>query len=193
MSLEHFTWIDSNRYKHYNQLIEIYQAAVIDYNEWKTKFTPETRASKFSDRYEDVVEKNKLANLGWWGCPLIDSFELLDIYSQDWPNTIELITQLPGAINAAINFIQPGHTVIEHTDDYFDVDNTQTIGTIIGISMPSDDIDICGFQVADERTSWATGDIVSFNGYKKHSGWNYSNNWRVTMVLDIRRDFWNLD
>jgi len=184
-------WIDTKNCQHYDLLLELKDAAIADYEYWQNHFETKQHAIKFSDRYGEGE------NLGWWACPIMDATRLQEPQATKWPRCTEVIKRIPGVLNVCVNFIEPKSIIPEHSDDYWDM-STEVIGevrgygTMIGISMPSADPKVVGFQVDGEIKGWDTGDLVSFDGYKKHSGWNHSDQWRVTMILDIREEYWNL-
>ena len=183
-------WFDTTKNKNYHLLEQLRDTVIDEYhNTWKHKYTPEKDGIKFSDRYGDGHD------LGWWGCPLVDATKPTQ-YSEKWPRTLEAIKKIPGVLNVCVNFIQPGHIIPEHTDDYYDmnenvVGKVRGYGTMIGINMPSNDPEVVGFQVAGVKKGWSKGEMAAFDGYQKHGGWNYSDDWRVTMIIDIKDEYWD--
>lgn len=184
-------WIESTKCQHYSKLVELKDTLITEYKQWKKNLEPTKDGIKFSERYGEG------AHLGWWGLPLIDATKINDEYAQHWPNTMKVLKEIPGVLNVCVNFIQPNTRIPDHTDDYWDlseevVGKVRAYGTMIGISMPSTNPDVVGFHVEGEVKSWDTGEIVSFDGLKKHGGWNNSDEWRVTMILDIKEEYWHL-
>jgi hypothetical protein len=64
--------------------------------------------------------------------------------------------------------------------------------TIIGIDMPSDNAEVVGFHVNNEKKSWPTGGIVSMNGSELHGGWNRTDKMRVTFYLAIDKEYYEM-
>jgi hypothetical protein len=131
----------------------------------------------------------------WFGFPLFDVNSENTEYTQYWPKTTEFLKEIPGLINVCVNFVGPNSRIPDHADiDILPekIGNRTAIGTIIGISMPSSDPSIVGFHVNNEIKGWNTGDIVSINGYEIHGGWNKSNDWRVSLLIDTDKVNWDL-
>lgn len=186
------TWFDYKLYQHPELLEHLRDVIIAEYKEWSSKYDPIKDTQKFSDRYGAGED------LGWYACPLIDVQKVRKDFAPQWPKTVEALQALPGILNAAVNFIQPNSIVPPHTDEAYDLHESiqgkgvQAWGTVIGISMPSDDASVVGFTIGEDVRSWKTGDIVSFNGYEIHAGWNYSNQWRVTILVEINKKYWNV-
>lgn len=187
------TWFDYKLYQHYEMFEQLRDVIIPEYKEWSATHNPKKDAQKFSDRYGCGED------LGWYACPLIDARNVRKDFPPQWPKTMEILSALPGILNSAINFVEPGTVVPPHVDDEYDMHENiqgkgvQGWGTMIGVSMPSNDPAVMGFKVGEDVMSWNTGEIVSFNGYALHEGWNYSNEWRVTIVIEIDKKYWNIN
>ena len=119
----------------------------------------------------------------------------------EWSNTLPKLTSiaksLPGIVNFSLNAIAPGGQAPIHSDYSYDmrkdlsgVDQVYVI--LIGVDIPSDNINVCGFQLDNNRMVFKTGDIIAFDGGIPHGSWNYSDEWRYTINMDIKAEYWNV-
>jgi hypothetical protein len=189
----HMNWIDSTRFAHYDSLAHLRDVLLGEYAEVGADRDCIGEAVSVEERYG----VDSQPNIRWHAYPLLNSRVVDDSYSVYWPLSTRAVLAVPGVINAAINYIAPGCIIPDHTDDYYDmstevVGDLRGVGTMIGIDMPSSDPDVVGFHVGEDRLGWSTGDIVSFDGYVRHGGWNHSLSWRVTLIIDTEISLWNL-
>lgn len=101
------------------------------------------------------------------------------------------------------NFIAPKTTLPKHTDtDLVSIDENGDIKILNGfgkklyqcvfsINIPSSNDKLCAFNIGDTIFTNKNGDITIFDGNVEHYGWNYTNDWRITMVMDLKRDIFN--
>lgn len=119
----------------------------------------------------------------------------------EWSNKLPKLTSiakaLPGIVNFSLNAIAPGGAVPEHSDYSYDmrkdlsgVDRVYVI--VLGVSIPSTDINECGFKLGNDTFLIKTGDIVAFDGAIPHSAWNKTDKWRFTINMDIKEEYWNV-
>jgi len=183
-------WIDYTKFKYADMLEELREVVTTEYSEIKDTLDHEKLGLAVQERYGSTA-----SDIYWFGFPLIDVNSENIEYTQYWPKTTKFLKTIPGVINVCVNFVGP-HTRLP---DHVDVDilpekigNREAIGTIIGISMPSSDPDVIGFHVDGILKGWKTGDILSINGYKNHGGWNKSDGWRITLLIDTDKVHWDL-
>ena len=106
---------------------------------------------------------------------------------------------MPGISEASINFYAPQSTIPRHVDNqWFLHHNTvdgyrRCLSIIAGIDMPSTDPDLCSLTVGNITTSWASGEFLGFDGLVPHHGFNKTDQFRVTMLIETFADFWNVD
>jgi len=191
-------WFDYKNFRHYDLLENLRDVVIEEYSSWKESHDHIKEGIDIHDRYNITEEDPEhLRNLVWYGFPLITGRIVAEEYRNSWPKTLIAIEKIPGVINVAINFIGPQNIIPDHKDDYFDMSpeiagEKKGWGTMIGISMPSPDVEVVGFHIEGEKKGWDTGDIVSFDGYKTHGGWNKSDEWRVTMIIDTEQEYWDI-
>lgn len=187
-------WIDYKKYRFYEKLENLRDTVITEYNEINNTLDIENESLKLQDRYGGSGNNKELEGLRWFSFPILDDEEYQDKFAAIWPKTTSAVQDTPGAMNATLNFIGPYGTIPDHVDH--DLVNSLTekvgVGNIIGIDMPTHDTDLVGFHVDNEVRGWSTGDIVSFDGYKVHGGWNQTDQWRVSMIIDIDKTYYNL-
>lgn len=182
-------WIDPKCYQHYSHVVDLIDCFIDDYSDWKKVYDPVKDTEKFNDRFKTGND------IGWMTQSIINN-KIVNIKNASlWPRSIKQMKFVEGVVNCYVNFIMPFKIVPLHKDDYYEkniIDNP-VYGSVIGISMPSSDPSVVGFEVGGEIKGWPTGGIVSFDGNVLHSGWNYTNEIRVTALLDIEQKYWRLN
>lgn len=91
-------------------------------------------------------------------------------------------------IEAAINFVGPNSITPLHSDkgayvyDSWAIEPSyQLVG---GIYSPKGDI---GLEMNGVAKSWSAGEFVAFDGSTEHHGWNRTNEFRISLYLDVRQ------
>tara|TARA_B100000579_G_scaffold437884_1_gene469668 strand:+ start:1501 stop:2103 length:603 start_codon:yes stop_codon:yes gene_type:complete len=54
----------------------------------------------------------------------------------------------------------------------------------LGLIVPDGDI---GFCVNGNKTKWENGKCLAFNDFFEHSAWNYTNEDRINLIVDVKR------
>lgn len=112
----------------------------------------------------------------------------------------EKISQIPECFQSFINVMKPHSILPTHMDDESSEGNVGTLrcaGTkcyqiSAGIKIPSVDPAVCGLKIGEDIITVGTGEIIVFDGTIPHSGWNKSEDWRITWILDVyKTDFTN--
>ena len=62
----------------------------------------------------------------------------------------------------------------------------------MGVNIPDVSLDACRFQLGDSKIKLGTNDIIAFDGGIIHGSWNFTNQWRYTINMDINQQAWNL-
>jgi hypothetical protein len=132
----------------------------------------------------------------WYAVPNLRASKETE-WSNQLPKLTSIAKALPGIVNFSLNAIAPGGQVPEHSDYSYDmrkdlsgVDHVYVI--VIGVNIPSTNIDECGFKLGEEKILLKTGDIISFDGGVPHSAWNFTDQWRYTINMDIKEEYWNV-
>jgi hypothetical protein len=103
------------------------------------------------------------------------------------------IEQIPDCFQSFINFIRPNTILPKHMDDETLEGNMGTLRCAgikcyqvsCGIVIPSIDSLQCGLDIDGTIVSHGKGEIIVFDGTKPHWGWNKTDSWRVTLILDM--------
>jgi hypothetical protein len=182
-------WFDYTQYKYYTYLETLRDIAINEYNANKKVLHFQNSGLAVGELY-DV---STITDIDWFGYPLVTAEKFDESYIKYWPETAKFIKTIPGTINCCINCIGPNSTIPMHIDYAISkevIGDKEAIGVIIGISMPSNDPNIVGFDVGGVVRGWNTGDLVGINGYLEHGGWNRSNDWRITLLIDLDKKYW---
>jgi len=124
------------------------------------------------------------------------------LYNKHWvvPNPPDIlmnvnrkIGEIPDCFQSFINFMKPNSILPKHMDDESIEGNMGTLKSAglkcyqisCGIQIPSTDVSLCGLDLNGEIIAVGENDIIAFDGTKPHSGWNKTDNYRVTLIFDM--------
>ena len=178
------------QYRHHDLLQPLYQHCRADWEEWEKNHDIEKESVNAGDVYE---AKRLDDRCGWWGVPLVHFYKRTQ-WSDQWPRTYNASKDMPGVIHVAVNFTKPGCVIPVHQDKVDRINDRviDLIPTLIGIHIPSNNMDTVGFEIDQKRIYIGEGDIVSFLPEQPHGSWNFSNEWRVTLYITTERQCWTL-
>ena len=178
------------QYRHHDLLQPLYQHCRADWEEWEKNHDIEKESVNAGDVYE---AKRLDDRCGWWGVPLVHFYKRTK-WSDQWPRTYNASKDMPGVIHVAVNFTKPGCVIPVHQDKVDRINDhvIDLVPTLIGIRIPSNNIDTVGFEVDQKRIYIGEGDIVSFLPEQSHGSWNFSKEWRVTLYITTERQCWTL-
>ena len=184
-------WIDYKNYKHFDLLEQLRDIALSEYD---NKLNPHLVAESIKERYNQLPWPPKV---DWHLHPLIMNTEINKDFSAYWPASTEFASKIPGLRSLNVNYVSPNTIIPDHKDDILELKQLESwrkklgIVTMIGIDMPSNDVDVVGFHVNNIKKSWSSGDIVSFDGHQLHGGWNNSDKMRVTFYISIDKEYYD--
>ena len=149
----------------------------------------------FEAQYGHELDEREIMKK-WYAIPNLRAGKETE-WASKLPKLTSIAKSLPGIVNFSLNAIAPGGAVPEHSDYSYDmrkdlsgVDQVYVI--VIGVNIPSTDIDKCGFKIGNESLLLKTGDIIAFDGGIPHSAWNKTDKWRYTINMDIKAEYWNV-
>jgi hypothetical protein len=147
----------------------------------------------FEKQYGHELEAREIMKT-WYAVPNLRAGSETE-YSSLLPETTSIAKMLPGIVNFSVNAIMPGGAAPIHSDySYdmrFDLAKTDKVYVILmGVDIPSSDINICGFKLGDDIMTVNTGEIIAFDGMIPHGSWNKSDKWRYTINMDIKAEYW---
>lgn len=115
--------------------------------------------------------------------------ELINYKTKNFPefdSIVKILSTYKYFNQCFINFIEPNSYVINHTDKHIMADNNVLFyPCVIGIKVPSSDPKLCAFNIGGKVKTLSDGEIYIMDGSYEHYGWNYTNDWRVTMIIDL--------
>lgn len=188
-------WFDYKQYAHWQLVDKILLLAQQELEEFLTTKQPTDMSDYkwFEEQYghelDPVIRK-------WYAVPTVRGSK-----STPWGHLVPKLTEaslaLPGIVNFTLNAIAPGGVAPFHTDYNYDMrdDLSKTPKAyviLLGVKVPEANIDTCGFQLAEEKVMLRTNDILSFDGNVIHGSWNYTDQWRYTVNMDIKEEYWNV-
>jgi hypothetical protein len=188
-------WFDYKQYTHWHLVDNILLLAQQELEEFLTTKHPTDMSDYkwFEDQYGhelDPVIRN------WYAVPTVRGSEPTP-WGHLMPKLTEASLALPGIVNFTLNAIAPGGIAPFHTDYNYDMrdDLSKTFKAyviLLGVKVPEARVDTCGFQLAEEKVVLRTNDILSFDGNIIHGSWNYTDQWRYTVNMDIKEEYWNV-
>lgn len=189
-------WLDYKQYKYWELIDPILKLAQKELLEFLKTNSPKDMSDYkwFEEQYGhelDPVIRN------WYAVPTVRGGKATP-WGYLMPQLEQASLALPGISNFTLNAIAPGGVAPFHTD--YDYDMREELSKVkkayvilLGVDVPdTTDIIQCGFQLGEERVLLKTNDIVSFDGNVIHGSWNYTNQWRYTVNMDIEEEFWNV-
>lgn len=184
------SWIDYKKYRS-PELLE--QLRDIGLSEYDPALDLYAVAESIKQRYSQLPWPSQVD----WHChALIMGGRINQDYEPYWPQSTQFAATIPGIKSLNVNYVSGNSIIPDHCDDIKPLKQQESwrenlgIVTIIGIDMPSDDVDKVGFHVNNVKRSWPTGGIVSMNGSELHGGWNKTDRMRVTFYLAIDKEYY---
>tara|TARA_X000000368_G_scaffold141186_1_gene111127 strand:+ start:4598 stop:5170 length:573 start_codon:yes stop_codon:yes gene_type:complete len=109
-------------------------------------------------------------------------------YADKFPKTLEVVEQCKGLTNIGMNFTKPHGKIVPHSDPYDkdkDGNIIKHITFINGVIIPSDKVNECGMKFNDTTIYLAESEWVGFSPETKHSSWNYTDHYRLSIIATI--------
>lgn len=95
------------------------------------------------------------------------------------PETAAILESIPGLKSAMFSILKPGKHIPPHEGPYNGV-----LRVHLGLIIPDGD---CGIRVGDEESGWAEGRCLVFDDTFDHEAWNFTDERRAVLFLDIER------
>ena len=203
-------WLDARKYQGYAQVQDIVSTAV----EVVKKINLFNEAKKFYNiggYYPEVIDDCK-DKVNWHGAILynvhtstenrLEKIEVkneLSAYIPLFDQITQKIKKLPGISEGSINFYAPHSVIPRHVDNQWFLHNDnmdnyrRCVSIICGLDMPSNDPELCSLTVGNETKGWSTGEFIGFDGLVPHWGFNKTDKFRVTMLIETFADAWDID
>ena len=186
------SWIDYKQYRHPELLEQLRDTGLSEYDPMLDLYKV---AESIKERYKQLPWPTEVD----WHChALIMGGRINQDYEPYWPQSTKFAATIPGLKSLNVNYVAAHSIIPDHCDDIKPLKQQESwrenlgIVTIIGIDMPSDNAEVVGFHVNNEKKSWPTGGIVSMNGSELHGGWNRTDKMRVTFYLAIDKEYYEM-
>ncbi|MFY7900500.1 MAG: aspartyl/asparaginyl beta-hydroxylase domain-containing protein [Chitinophagaceae bacterium] len=131
---------------------------------------------------QDMVSENgkwETVSLKVWGITLHK-------HQLHFPAIKKWLNEFDEVLSVSINVLSPNASIHPHYGDTNAIYRVH-FGLIIPEGLPN-----CGIQVGNTKKPWKEFDFVAFNDCYTHSVWNYTNQSRLVIVIDIlKKDFYN--
>lgn len=149
----------------------------------------------FENQYGHVLAERETMKK-WYAVPSIRAGKFTE-WASILPKLSDIARELPGVVNFSLNAIEPSGGVPTHSDYTYDmrkdlskVDKVFVI--LVAVDIPDATFEDCGFHIGEEQVHIKTGDILAFDGSIPHGGWNKTSQWRYTLNIDIKAEYWNV-
>ena len=188
-------WLDYKQYQHWELIDQILVLTQKELKSFLVDKTPYDMASyKWIEKQYGVPMGPKVWN--WYAVPNIRASQETE-WSYVLPQLTAAAKSLPGVVNFTLNAIAPGGEAPFHSDYDYDMRKDlskadKVFVILLGIDVAEVPIEKCGFQLGDEKIKFGTNDIIAFDGGITHGSWNFTDQWRYTINMDIKQEYWNL-
>jgi hypothetical protein len=191
-------WLgDPRQYQYYDQLELLQQCLLDDYADWKLKYNIDEIGIDAQSRYVMPAENA----LGFMALPMVDARTVQEQFAHGWERSLDQLFKCPGMIDMCINFIRPGKQLPVHDDSNVWAWISESMGqpdqpvegytVSFGIHIPEPEKQCLVF--GGEEKIWGTGEFRAFNGiHTQHYMHNQGSDWRITAVVEIDKQCWNL-
>lgn len=133
-------------------------------------------------RFMPGIKKQKVNYHGLWKTmPLMTWGVEFHKNICNFPVTKEVLKQIPGLVSASFNLLEKNSDIKQHFGE-----TNASVRVHLGLYIP-DNLPDVGFKVNGISRSWEEGKVLIFCDGYEHSGWNYSNQDRYILLLDIIR------
>ncbi len=184
------------KYKFEYMLPYVIEVAQKELSEYLVDHSPTEFADLkwFEKQYGHELPLQDIMKL-WYAVPNLRAGKETE-WSSTLPQLTDIAKSLPGVVNFSLNAIAPGGKAPTHSDYSYDMRKDlshvdRCYVALLAVDIPSTDIEVCGFHLAEDRILLKTGDIITFDGATPHGSWNYSDKWRYTINIDLKEEYWN--
>lgn len=155
----------------------------------------------------DVKKKNEEGNYytDVYGNPIYDRSDvevyylqifnkihpLHDIVKHRFEKSISKLNDLAGLTRAFMVFVAPNSVIPTHIDDLERPvwDPSTHWNFLLGIHVPSEDINHLGLCVNTDTINQITGSATAFDANIPHQAWNRTTEWWIAVVLLINKEY----
>lgn len=185
-------------YKFYDRLSDVLEIAQRDLEIYleNNDYTGLADYQWHNQFYGEDVFKGEVEQ--WFTLPIIRGSKSIDEWQTQLPNLAKAACELPGVINFTLNALAPGAQIMPHSDYDYDMKSQiskadQAYVVLLCVKLPEVEIERCGMKIGDQKYHLHSGDIIAFDGGIIHQSWNFTDQWRYTINIDLGIDNWNLE
>ncbi len=122
-----------------------------------------------------------------WYIIVLKAFSVYTKNINYFPQTYNLISQIPGCTFAMFSILEPGKQIPRHNGVYNGV-----LRYHLALITDPDNYNKCFIVVDNKKYAWKEGDDVIFDDYYSHYVMNNTKTTRVVLFLDILKEFNNI-
>lgn len=199
-------WLDYKDFEDYEKLydlIKLGQEIVI--NPDGTPFDIKQIPKEYK---QFIAEDSK--DIDWESLTIYQKVPSIDIIAHKIDPRYEVLRQklseIPSITQAVINWIGPNSITPMHCDNQvYDTDIATNTGVqasnvlgdtyqiMMGLYIPQFDNMESGLMFKhspEDKRTWRTNEIIAFDGSYEHSGWNLTNEVRISLFIDVVKSSW---
>jgi hypothetical protein len=199
-------WLDYKDFEDYEKLydlIKLGQEIVI--NPDGTPFDIKQIPKEFK---QFIAEDSN--EIDWESLTIYQKIPSIDIIAHKIDSRYELLRQklseIPSITQAVINWIGPNSVTPYHCDNQvYNTDIATNTGVqasnvlgdtyqiMLGLYIPQFDnmeIGLMFKHSPEDQRTWRSGEIIAFDGSYEHSGWNKTNEVRISLFIDVVQNSW---
>lgn len=155
-----------------------------------------------------IAEDSK--DIDWESLTIYQKVPSIDIIAHKIDPRYELLRQklseIPSITQAVINWIGPNSVTPYHCDNrVYNTDIATNTGVqasnvlgdtyqiMLGLYIPQFDnmeIGLMFKHSPEDQRTWRSGEIIAFDGSYEHSGWNNTNEVRISLFIDVVQNSW---
>jgi hypothetical protein len=199
-------WLDYKDFEDYEKLydlIKLGQEIVI--NPDGTPFDIKQIPKEFKQFIAEDSDE-----IDWESLTIYQKVPSIDIIAHKIDPRYELLRQklseIPSITQAVINWIGPNSVTPYHCDNrVYNTDIATNTGVqasnvlgdtyqiMLGLYIPQFDnmeIGLMFKHSPEDQRTWRSGEIIAFDGSYEHSGWNKTNEVRISLFIDVVQNSW---
>jgi hypothetical protein len=179
--------IENSRYKDYDKITLLAQTARKEFNndsnEWK----------QYIDQMIDLKDQEHRDDIDWRVLHIFNeagsSETIPSFVHEKFKHTIEVLKSMEGVDRALINFVGPNSIIPHHvdSDELPEYAETGIYNIVVGLFIPSEDPEQVALEIDGVVVGNKNDGAVIFDGQVPHSGYNKTNEWRVTLFLFVNK------
>jgi hypothetical protein len=180
--------VENTKYRDHHKIALLAQTARKEFNnnsnEWK----------QYIDQTIDLKDQENRDDIDWHVLHIFNeagSSEIIPNFVHDkFKNTIDMLKTMEGVDRALINFVGPNSVIPHHvdSDELPAYAETDIYNIVVGLFIPSEDPEKVALNIDGTVIGNKNDGAVIFDGQVPHSGYNKTDEWRITMFLFVKKE-----